>query len=895
MMTTGTLHAARADWQVTPADVEKNGHPDITVEGPLLKATVSSRGGGLVSFFDKIRNHEEAKTFPAGNDDGLNQLRISGVANDADTAWFALTQHAGENGSLRVEAAGDVTLTINEERVGPMHVLRTYIFEPDAARVRVVTRFENGSTQTVNFVPWIKHLLHREGAEPTRIAFMTPYGVYDSNNPIPGRGGQMFQGNVHYMTASNWISQTRSPIGATTNTLASVASPQRLFKVYAWKKPSEDFVTQEFILAPRVLSPGQSDEFTYFLTLTSPLPAPAYVSPLLNLDVTPHPMGIPAATRELTLRAAATRALGDVEASGELKRLDATEAPQPVHLHFAGLTPAGAATSTAPVQLAPKGRYILQLNLTAQGKALLPGAEIGDNDPVRIPLVADDALPQTISYPSRVGGGELFPRLKPQQIAAPLAGNGKSFTAFRLPATQRVFEADVIRPNARRAQPVQLEAGANEFHSFQLVLTGTAHTVVAVEASPLRGKGNTAVAVDRVSRFLYAETKVPSGYNPNYGLGRYPDGLLETKDIEVEPGITAPLYITYHVPPATPPGEYHGQIVLKAAGETITVPVVMRVWNFELPVRPALDVIADPKAGGNAAVPVYFRYKVTPAFLPVSGLLTEGNFAEVERQMPSLIAQGMSRTYLGMTRYLLEHSGPERIKAMDAFLKAHGWVNYFYVRPGYDEASSDKVDDIKQTAQAWKSLSSIPVMETYYYDEKVDQLFGSIDIYSRGFSKAAWIQQRMQAGDEFWRVNAFPGSLENPPRDTWARYLAMADYNFTGTYIWTLTAFRETEWGKDWWADDGVANLSATLLWKNNGELLPSIRLESLRDAIEAYSLYDMLKKRVAQPQSNDNPQLLQRARALLGDPPLWQRIKSDDDIDKIHRAMGEVLSGLNS
>jgi hypothetical protein len=887
---------AESNWKVSQLDVDKDGLPDVVVEGELLRVAIAARGGGITGFYDKIRHHEEAKTFPSANDDGLNQLRIAGVANDADTARFQLSHRAGENGAMIVEATGDVTLTLNDEKIGPMRVLRRYVLEPDASRVRVVTRFENRSTQDVNFVPWVKHLLIRDGTQPSGVAFMTPYGVFDSQKPIPGRGGQMYVGNVHYITSSNWITRTPEPLNAESNTLATVTPPSRMFKVYAWKKLSEKYITQEVILAPRQLKPKQVDEFEYFLTLTAPLAKPAYSSPLLNLEVRPHPMGLPASTQQLTLNVAATRTLGDVDASGRLKRLDAIEAPQSVQLHFTHLNPQSIATASTPVRLTAKGRYQLELNLTRGGKVLLPGAEIGDNDPVRIPLVVDEVLPQAISYPIRTGGNH-FPKRQPQKAVAPLAARADGISVYRVPATQRVFEADTLQPSTPRAQPVTLEAGANEYQSFQLVLASQkqAPSTFSVEATPLKGKETAQVEVDRVSRFLYAETKVPSSYNASYGLGRYPDALLETKEIEVQPGITAPLYITYHVAPGTPPGEYHGSISLKSGGKTLTVPVTMRVWNFELPVRPALDVIADPKSGGKDVIPMYFRYKVTPAYLPnVNAALLSGDFATVEKNLPPWIDRGMTKTYLGNTVHLIKELGPERIRAIDKFLKDHNWTDYFYVRPGFDEASSDKVPEIRKAAQDWKALSSIPIMETYYYGSKVEQLYGLLDIYSRSFSKEPWIRERMKAGDKFWRVNAFPAVLENEPRATWALYLAMADYGFTGTYIWTLTSWREAEWGKDWWADDGPGNLSASLIWKHESGLLPTIRLESLRDAIEAYTLYDLLKKRVARPQPKDSPQLLQRAHALLGEPPLWKRIKTDADVEKIYRELGEVLSGLN-
>lgn len=895
-LTPMSMAQAEAALKVTAADIDKDGLPDAVVENDLIRVSIAARGGGITGFYDKTRHHEEAKTFPSADDDGLNQLRIAGVQSDADTAKFELSHRAGEHGEMIVEAVGDVTLTINDDKVGPLRMTRRYVLDPGSSRVGVITHVENKTTQEINFVPWVKHLLMREGPEHSRVAFLTTYGAYQSDNPIPGRNGAMFLNNVHYATSSNWISRSPVPLNEVSNTLATVTAALRMFKVYGWKKPSENYISQEVIFGPRVLKPGQSDEFEYFITLTAPLAAPAYCSPLLNVEVTPHPMGIPADTKQLEIRFAPTRDLGDVDASGELKRLDANEPAQPLHLHFANLIAQGSVTVPANVNLAPKGRYQLELNLTSQGKALLPGADVGDKDPIRIPVVVDDKSPATAIFPSRTDGN-LFKARQPQLIQAPLASEHNGLSVYRVPATERVFEFDTFKP-AGQPKTVDVEAGANEFRSFQLVLVSKkqAPATYSVETSPLTGAGTGQVDIDRVSRMLYAETKVPSGYNPAYGLGRYPEGLLATKEIEVRPGVTAPLYLTYHVPAGTKPGDYRGQVTLKSGGDTLVIPVSMHVWNYELPLRPPVDVIADPKSGGASVVPIYLRYKVTPSYLPgLTSALQTGDFATVERDMPGWIAQGISRTYLGNIVELEKLYGPDRIKAIDAFLKQHGWTNYFYVRPGYDEGSTDKVPEIKAAAQSWKALSSIPVMETYYYDGRVNELYGLLDIYSRSFSKAPWITQRMKAGDQFWRVNNFPGALENEPRDTWARYLAMADYGYTGTYIWTLSAWQEGEWGKDWWADNGVSNMSATLVWKDDSGLLPTMRLESLRDGIQVYGIYDQLKKRVAKPKPTDSPQLLERAHALLGEPALWKRIKTDDDVENIHRELAEVLSGLNS
>lgn len=891
------LGTAHADWKISQPDIDGDGNADLVVDGDLLSAKFSAKGGNFVSLYDKVRNFENAKLFPNGRNDGMAQVKLPGISSDLESAIYKFHVTTQPDGAPLVEAAGDVPLSLDGAEAGSLHVVLRYGFETGATRVKVTTRVENHSGRQLNMVPWLKHLLYRGSgtahADMARTAFLTPYGVWDSEKPIPGRNGQKYGNStdVHYLTASNWISRTLQPAGPQANTLAMVVEPRRMFKVYTWRKSSEDMMTEEVILGPAEIADGKADEFSYYTTITSALNSPAYSSPLFNLEVTPHPMGVPAATKELTFRMAAVRKLGDVEASGELIRLDAKEAAQPVKLTFVGANERGVAEAKLPVQLAAKGRYRLELKLAAGGKAFLPGQEVGDKDPVVIPIVVDDELSTAVVYTSRAAGADLFPKLQPKTVSAPLAFEDQSLKVFRIPATQRAFEADKYVAKTPKVLPVELAAGANEYQSVQLVLADQqkAPSTLPVAATVLKGPGGAEVRVEQLCRFLYARTEVPSRYSPSYPVGNYPDALTPTDSIDLKPGVMTPLFVTYYVPPKSPAGIYRGEVTVG----TRRIPISLKVWNIELPTRPAVDMCAATKAGGMAINPMYFKYKLTPANLPVTADLLAGRWDAVKRQMPDLIAQGMSRTLLGNTPTLMVNPGPERLKEVNAFLKENGWTDYFYARPGLDEASPDKLPLMVERLKAWKAVCSVPTMENYYYDHGAEQLYGLMDIYSR-MTVSPWMKERANAGDKFWRVNAMPSALESNLPELNASYLRMVDDNFGGTYLWTVSAWLEMEWGKDWWADPGVGNLEASIIWKKDGGgYLPTIRLEALRDSIEDYTVYSMLKKRVENPRATDNAKALQHAKAVINSAP-GKRIKTDADVDAVRNEIGEALSALN-
>jgi hypothetical protein len=192
-------------------------------------------------------------------------------------------------------------------------------------------------------------------------------------------------------------------------------------------------------------------------------------------------------------------------------------------------------------------------------------------------------------------------------------------------------------------------------------------------------------------------------------------------------------------------------------------------------------------------------------------------------------------------------------------------------------------------------------METYYNDERADELFGLLDIWSRNFPLPEWTAARRAAGDRFWKVNAGPNLLEQEPwLSARRRYVMHWDHHITGSYIWCLKYWQgPKEWGKDWWADGGVGNLSACIMWPHETGILSTIRLEAMRDALEDGTLLWSLRERVeslrdARPTDPQHAKALDDARKFC-QGPLTPRIQSADDVETLRREAGGLMSALNT
>ena len=274
----------------------------------------------------------------------------------------------------------------------------------------------------------------------------------------------------------------------------------------------------------------------------------------------------------------------------------------------------------------------------------------------------------------------------------------------------------------------------------------------------------------------------------------------------------------------------------------------MTVWNITLPLRSRyMEPATSLKMGSlrnlkvkapdghimtspellKAIVDMHLKYRLTPCDSGIVRNLLNLNFPAFEKEMQEFVSAGATKIYLGSIPHLIDD--PEKMAKIEGYLKSKGWLDYFYVRAGFDEASSDLIPKIRANCQAWKKVSSIPIMETYYHDQP-RELYGLIDIWSRPLARAPWIDERLAKGDRFWRVNTFPNDMETPPWRIRKTYLNLWDHRFTGTYIWTVKYWDGiAKWGEDYWSDAGVWQTSAAvLMWPNEAGLLSTIRLEAL-------------------------------------------------------------------
>jgi len=178
---------------------------------------------------------------------------------------------------------------------------------------------------------------------------------------------------------------------------------------------------------------------------------------------------------------------------------------------------------------------------------------------------------------------------------------------------------------------ITLSSARGETVDTQVIVQGPANglTNVNVSASALAGPSGATIPASSIT--LYREYYITvtgtanygGGSNPPLGSGTYPEPLIPFNDPEtgsslcgtsavlkacnatISAGQNQPYWIDISVPHGatnSPPGNYTGTISVTADQGTVSIPVTLTMWNFELPTQPtefSLWTLWPPAAGNT--------------------------------------------------------------------------------------------------------------------------------------------------------------------------------------------------------------------------------------------------------------------------------------------------------
>jgi hypothetical protein len=135
-----------------------------------------------------------------------------------------------------------------------------------------------------------------------------------------------------------------------------------------------------------------------------------------------------------------------------------------------------------------------------------------------------------------------------------------------------------------RAEPVAVSAGRGEFEPVQVVLRPEKDgELVSADAGPLhRSWGRKTPITVQIDEVAYVQVTHPT--DKTCLPGWYPDPLPPLRwPLVLRAGQNQPLWLTFHVPRETKPGDYHGELRLKTSLGAVKVPLRVHVYGFTLP------------------------------------------------------------------------------------------------------------------------------------------------------------------------------------------------------------------------------------------------------------------------------------------------------------------------
>lgn len=482
---------------------------------------------------------------------------------------------------------------------------------------------------------------------------------------------------------------------------------------------------------------------------------------------------------------------------------------------------------------------------------------------------------------------------------------------------ERVGQRDLPGPS----RSATISAGRGEYEPFQIVIRAPPGglTNAFVTASDLVGPAGHKIAASQLALFRERYVRVavssrdPKKGNRPLGPGWYPDALIPFVTPEgtnpfavpfaVAPGSNQPIWLEVYVPRGSPAGMYAATITVSSDQGSTTVPLTLKVWNFDLPLTPSfkscvglgdnetyLDKKYEELLLSHRLAPRVIRASDAQDLmgrfgLPVTGLrFWPSNHGCAMNGSPSVEALREAAASYPAGLDLLVYSADEIQGFPCLFPTVKAWARNIHQTKARSLVTVPPTRDLLDDGTGRSAVDIWVVLP---------KLFNPSD-------EAFRAARRM--GNEIWAYTALVQDTYSPK---WLIDFAPINYRImpgflsqsldvTGLVYWSTALWKGDPWNDvDYVDSDGDHNQGEGLLiypGRNVGVKggVASMRLKWVREGIEDYEYVQLLKeagrgdfaRQVARSVGADwqhwtkDPAALQEARRRLG-----------EELDRVHRA----------
>jgi len=409
---------------------------------------------------------------------------------------------------------------------------------------------------------------------------------------------------------------------------------------------------------------------------------------------------------------------------------------------------------------------------------------------------------------------------------------------------------------AGKGTEVVLAAARNEGRGFQILMrSDEAVKGINIQPGDLKGPGDAAIAAKDARLYRQHQLEIKQGTHRNdaFEPGWYPDPLIPFRHpvtgeplkgarfaavpFDLPANETHGFWVDVAVPARTPPGQYRGVCRVTAEGQRpVEIPVVLHVWDFELPSTPTLVTSFGSPAG---ALRGYYRRRAkegkdkepedwaaveTQCSLmlsehrfnayPPSGSLApvakpDGTF-DIPAEQVAAFREFVDRYHVNA--FCTPHPSSAGVKDPKAEKpKLHAWLRawdkaaaeldrpvlfYTYLK---DEPNKEEEYRYVQTwgkaVREAKSVVKVMVVEqTKTQDEKWGDLYGAVDIWCPLFSlhDPDTAAQRQALGEQIWTYTAL---CQLKPTPWWHIDFPLLHYRVPAWMAWRYRMTGLLYWG----------------------------------------------------------------------------------------------------
>lgn len=467
---------------------------------------------------------------------------------------------------------------------------------------------------------------------------------------------------------------------------------------------------------------------------------------------------------------------------------------------------------------------------------------------------------------------------------------------------KKVFRDEPFAMEQTPARNASISQSRNEFEGVQLVVVPLWKDLknLRVTVGELKHSATDAVIPAgniTVNRVGYVEIG-PSEYNWYVEKqGSYPDILFPDTPVDVPQDLDAqPFFITVRTMPDTAAGDYAGMIRVEADQcPALDIPLNVHVWDFALSDETHLKTSLWMSEGQIASfykftegIPFdvrkrWYDYHLHRRIGPVKDFpLSGGDRVE---DFEYLIGRGMNSFFLPLPGHLPDERRPkfaDRLRETEAILDAKGWKDlaYLYTRDELSVMGRHEIPEAVEFSQWVHTVApDIPRLQT---SPPEHALIGVADVWCPLIDHfdPAMLKDRMNQGERLWFYTVWgrPGiMIEFPATDHRIMFWQCWKYGaegflYWGTTHWALNMTTDQRWPEiPWipWNSQPGHNGCGYLLYPGpNAEPFGSIRMEIVRDGIEDYEYFWLLRDLLANVGDRLPEELRERAESILAVDP---------------------------